>query len=80
MVSTSFDPAQHQPVAGSGPAHTKRVASQMAKVFRSLSMEKQFSQAEGAAGDELSVGIEYVRALGDNNGELTPGMSLLLFN
>ena len=81
MVSTSFNPAQDQPIAGSGPVRTKRVASQMAKVFRSLSTEKRFSQAEGAAGDDLSVGIEYVRALGDNNGELTPGMSesLLLF-
>lgn len=58
--------SQDQPVAGAGPVRTKRVASQMAKVFRSMSTEKRFSQAEGMPGDDLSVGIEYVRALGDD--------------
>ncbi|EKM50340.1 uncharacterized protein PHACADRAFT_131042 [Phanerochaete carnosa HHB-10118-sp] len=67
--------SQDQPIAGNGPVRTKRVASQMAKVFRSLSIEKRFSQTEGAPGDDLSVGIEYVRALGDNADELTPAGS-----
>ena len=67
----------HDQVAvGNAHGKTKRVTSQMAKVFRSMSIEKRFSQAEGTPGDDLSVGIEYVRALGDNE-ETSPGMSVL---
>ncbi|GJE90457.1 hypothetical protein PsYK624_065930 [Phanerochaete sordida] len=66
---------QDQPVAAAGQVRTKRVTSQMAKVFRSMSTEKRFSQAEGLPGDDLSVGIEYVRALGNNVDELTPAGS-----
>ena len=48
-----------------GKGKKKRVVSQMAKVFRSASTERRFAQEGGeAGGDELSVGIEYVRALG----------------
>ncbi|KAF7790166.1 hypothetical protein EIP86_001118 [Pleurotus ostreatoroseus] len=45
----------------------KRVVSQIAKVFRSASTERRFEDGQGGeGGDELSVGIEYVRALGDD--------------
>jgi axial budding pattern protein 2 len=74
MPSTTFDPAHEQSVAGNVMGRTKRVPSQTAKVFRSVSTEKRFSQLEGAPGDELSVGIEYVRALGNN--EVSPSTSL----
>ena len=69
MPSTTFDSVQDRSVAGNIQGKTKRVTSQMAKVFRSVSTEKRFSQAEGAPGDDLSVGIEYVRALGGGNDE-----------
>ncbi|KIP04706.1 hypothetical protein PHLGIDRAFT_41927, partial [Phlebiopsis gigantea 11061_1 CR5-6] len=66
MASTPFDAAQDRVIAGTPQGKTKRVTSQMAKVFRSVSVEKRFSQTEGQPGDDLSVGIEYVRALGGN--------------
>ncbi|THG94916.1 hypothetical protein EW026_g6650 [Hermanssonia centrifuga] len=53
----------------SGKGGKKRVVSQMAKVFRSVSTERRFKEGEGESAegsDELSVGIEYVKALGDD--------------
>lgn len=53
----------------------KRVVSQMAKVFRSASTDRGLregrDEAEQSTGDELSVGIQYVKALGAD----LPGMS-----
>lgn len=62
-----------------GYLRTKRVVSQMARVFRSESTERRVSRAEGRengrdiSGDDLSVGIEYVRALGDDASGLSAG-------
>ncbi|KAI0825441.1 hypothetical protein BC629DRAFT_1447663 [Irpex lacteus] len=62
-------------------AQPKRVVSQMARVFRSESVERRVSRAEGRengrdiSGDDLSVGIEYVRALGDDASGLSVGGS-----
>ncbi len=53
----------------------------MARVFRSESVERRVSRAEGRengrdiSGDDLSVGIEYVRALGDDASGLSVGKS-----
>jgi axial budding pattern protein 2 len=63
-----------------GQLRTKRVVSQMARVFRSESTERRVSRAEGRengrdiSGDDLSVGIEYVRALGDDASGLSAGL------
>ncbi|KAI0684031.1 hypothetical protein BC835DRAFT_1553407 [Cytidiella melzeri] len=88
VPSTHFavaDVAQddEKPVSGNIQAHprTKRVVSQMARVFRSESTERRVSRAEGRtngkdiSGDDLSVGIEYVRALGDDGSGLSAGGS-----
>ncbi|KAI0083474.1 hypothetical protein BDY19DRAFT_998538 [Irpex rosettiformis] len=59
----------------------QRVVSQMARVFRSESVERRVSRAEGrengkeVSGDDLSVGIEYVRALGDDASGVSAGGS-----
>ncbi|KAI0763854.1 hypothetical protein BD413DRAFT_698923 [Trametes elegans] len=60
------------PAAAASPP--KRVASQVAKVFRGGYGAGAAAQAESA--DELSTGIEYVRALGDDGRSLgSQGMS-----
>ncbi|KAI0699619.1 hypothetical protein C8T65DRAFT_728971 [Cerioporus squamosus] len=63
----SPDPAVPETASGVAPvgAKTKRVVSQMAKVFRGTGGSPVPPQG-AAAGDELRAGIEYVRALGDD--------------
>ncbi|KAI0793537.1 hypothetical protein C8Q74DRAFT_1314648 [Fomes fomentarius] len=66
MPSSFFSPDS---AAG---ATTKRVVSQMAKVFRGSQYRESevpvqaLAQVEGESADELTAGIEYVRALGDD--------------
>ena len=54
-----------EPIPGSsaGGAKTRRVASQIAKVFRRVPTDLKDPEK---GGDDLSVGIQYVRALGDD--------------
>ncbi|KAJ3487226.1 hypothetical protein NLI96_g3689 [Meripilus lineatus] len=56
--------------ASTRTGRTKRVVSQVAKVFRSASTERGagYSRNQQAAGDELSEGIQYVKALGADPG------------
>ena len=59
------------------PRKSKRVVSQMAKVFRSASTDRGLREGkndESNTGDELSVGIQYVKALGADDGQI-PGAS-----
>ncbi|KAI0819606.1 hypothetical protein BC628DRAFT_1332470 [Trametes gibbosa] len=66
LPSSFFSPDPNVPVAVPSPgvAGPKRVASQMAKVFRNVGGAANAPPAESA--DELRTGIEYVRALGDD--------------
>ena len=70
MPSSFFSPELDGAKSGEGrgeaaPGKTKRVASQMAKVFRGQHAQAAALPAAESA-DELSTGIEYVRALGDD--------------
>ncbi|KAH9846208.1 hypothetical protein C2E23DRAFT_744614 [Lenzites betulinus] len=68
LPTSFFSPDPNEPVAAPTPegAGPKRVASQMAKVFRNVGGAAPPPPAE----DELSTGIEYVRALGDDGRSL----------
>ncbi|KAI0334646.1 hypothetical protein GY45DRAFT_1294979 [Cubamyces sp. BRFM 1775] len=71
LPSSFFSPDPDAPASGSGNGAVdgpKRVASQMAKVFRN-SRAAQPVQTEPSA-DALQTGIEYVRALGDDGRSL----------
>lgn len=60
---------------------TKRVVSQVANVFRSVSTERRFSKLNDDGpdkSDDLDVGMGYVRALGDDLGDASPGTYLPL--
>ncbi|KAH8081326.1 hypothetical protein BXZ70DRAFT_1012416 [Cristinia sonorae] len=64
---------------------SKRVVSQMAKVFRSASTDRglregKIGEGEGSTGDELSVGIQYVKALGADDGRLPVNLTTTSFS
>ncbi len=68
LPSSFFSPDMN--AAAPGPvqtgAKTKRVVSQIAKVFRGTGGSPVPQQGASEAADELRAGIEYVRALGDD--------------
>ncbi|KAI0628174.1 Alpha/Beta hydrolase protein [Trametes polyzona] len=71
LPSSFFSPDPNEPLPGAGAspgAGPRRVASQMAKVFRNVGGAAAGVPAESA--DELKAGIEYVRALGDDGRSL----------
>ena len=59
-------PADNRVYATSRTGRTKRVVSQVAKVFRSASTERgtTYGKSSPQYGDELTEGIQYVKALG----------------
>ncbi|KAI8974616.1 hypothetical protein BD414DRAFT_468237 [Trametes punicea] len=67
LPSSSFSPDPNTAANNGNTGAPKRVASQMAKVFRHTggAQTEQPVQTEPTA-DELKTGIEYVRALGDD--------------
>ncbi|KAL1942924.1 hypothetical protein VTO73DRAFT_4595 [Trametes versicolor] len=67
LPSSFFSPDPNEPLESGSPADPpKRVASQMAKVFRNVAGTGPPADST----DELRAGIEYVRALGDDGRSL----------